>query len=1279
DSLEAIRNNAELIESDRFINELNKLLGPKYFNHSFSVSPQGTDAVLARALAYYIQKRLTEAGRSDSSAWLATSTEEEERKGIFTPPQDMFNRTLEGVAQTMLQEEYFGGDRRGKGIRIVNEFAYKVLSETDPKKIDAIINPLLRQQAQTIADHYFSYVLKAINRENKVRRSEMREAPDLLEVVDEHDQPTGKTIERKQAHQTGERHRAAILFAFNKKGELLMRKRGAQKDIFPDTWTFSASGHVDAGSTYAKTILKEAQEEMGMPLDPQRLNVVGASGMPWSDLKQYAYVFKTQDTEAALEATDRARERLIHESVLPIREDSEGLLWRAWPDSSQGTVTVFLYKLSAQRDTLLDDAKDKVGRILREMVGEYEERVITNRDNRTHYVYRLSEQEEEFLSRRAEDVRRASQTDQAAEVTDLKFFSLDDLRQQFRDHPTLFVDDMLIFFDPQMNRDLEVMEDLSREAKVYEKTSETGLDQNVRELQKRLEEALRDPSADFDAIVFSVNPMFVSVVEETLEGLRGKVFHPKKEIVVLGQDPEGSITDSLSTADRALRKLYGDDYQTQVADKRVAVITMSGFGARMPTDFGKGLLSLPAGRTYLDQVLRQRFFFLDMDFRGLIVFSIDGINIPQYMPKMGKAGIQVIGMPMARTDENVGELGLFVIDEPFRPGAQPIRYAFEKLSRSQRDDYVARQLITKKYVNVSEANYPISWEAFSWLWEQTQSLRKVLDEKYKQEGKTYRDDNLAYNWAEHLFELAFLPDDLIPDYLERLVARSGSIDKDVFEGYLRIAREARQRFGMEFVNVGAESIYYNTNRPDQYRDFLISLISNQVFWEMFNLRNKDGKIVDQKADVSPAVFSKLVDNGVLVSRSIVDFAVQMKKGSLVFNSALAGGTKIETQGAVINSVGKFVVPRGAIVDTVIAPAEGLEVAPDSYTRGYLVRQTDGTVGQVLVSLPVKILASDGRTAELTVTDVKSSLMGKRLSRYKIFPREEHLTNRTPTLVEESPTKYSLDEVRNNIAHNVSWKLRNALAEAISENKKSAFQISETMREMVKNEKALVEKRSEVRGVEEEQVELPLADVGIDAAKAMLDALNAVATQRQEIRLGTGVKSSAAVSVESRLTNLILAIEKQTGKPFPAAFSPDTGAYVTGYNKDRIQNVLAMKEDGLVAEGVVVVIMAASEDDVQAAHNAFGSEIRDRQIEVVRSGANLVAERLSRRYGDSRVQIKPGAVVTEDEAAYLAAAQLANGRVVFVGTNETVVGAYQISVAVMLQSAMEAAQAIATSA
>jgi isopentenyldiphosphate isomerase len=895
DSLEAVRANAELIESPRFIEELNRLLGPRYFNHEFRITD--TEAMKARAIAYYIQKRLTEAGRSDSSAWLATSTEDEEKKGLFTPPQDMFNRTLEGVAQTMLQEEYFKGSRQGKGIRIVNEFAYEVLSIKDEKEINEIVNRLLKEHAKTIANDYFAYVLKAVNEDNAKKRSELREGEEtseMLDVVDENDELAGKRMRRAEAHRTGARHRAAVLLAFNRKGELLIQKRGQEKDVFPDTWTFSASGHVEAGATYAKTILKEAPEEMGIPLDPQRLNVIGATGMPWSSLKQYTYTFSTRDVVRTKEAIEKAHEQLVRRGVLPVRNEFDNLLWRVSADQTKGQVTVFLYQLNDKLDAALDRARGQVGAVLQEMVGKYEQGTIINRDNRTHYAYRLNEQEEEALARRAEEVRLQSASDPSAEVTDLQFASLEDIRQRFREHPTLFVEDMLILFDRQLNQDLEATEDLLREAKAHERISVTaGLSQSVQEVKRRLQRALQDPREDFDAVVLGVNPAFANVVSEAMEGLKGIAYNPALKVAVVEQDPEGSVADSLSATDTALRQLFGDSYGAQMTDKKVAMITMSGFGGRMPTDLGKGLLSLPGGRTYLEQVLRQRFFFLDKNFRGLMVLSIDGIKIPQYIPEMGKAGIQVIGLPMARTDENVGELGLFVIDEPFRTGAQPIRYAFEKLPRSQRDDYVARQLITGRYVNVSEADYPLSWDAFTWLLEQTQTMRKMLAAKHKAEGKPYRDDNVAYNWAEHLFELAFLPEELIPDYLERSVLRSGPMDKDIFDEYLRIARAARERFGMEFVNVGTDSVYHNTNRPDQYRDFLISLLSNEAMWDMFDLVGRDGKIVDrQDEQVSPAVFSSPVEKGVLISKSIIDLGVQMKKEASPLTALLLRGPRL---------------------------------------------------------------------------------------------------------------------------------------------------------------------------------------------------------------------------------------------------------------------------------------------------------------------------------------------------------------------------------------------------
>ena len=192
---------------------------------------------------------------------------------------------------------------------------------------------------------------------------------------------------------------------------------------------------------------------------------------------------------------------------------------------------------------------------------------------------------------------------------------------------------------------------------------------------------------------------------------------------------------------------------------------------------------------------------------------------------------------------------------------------------------------------------------------------------------------------------------------------------------------------------------------------------------------------------------------------------------------------------------------------------------------------------------------------------------------------------------------------------------------------------------------------------------------------------AAATELQRIKLQTELipLANGATHLEMRLTDLILEIEKRTGEPVPPAVSPDQGAYVTLYDEGLIRDVLALKASKQVAEGVVIVVMANSAAQVQEVHRVFRAQIRSGQLEVVMGGANAVAERLSRKYGRSRVQVKPSKSVAEDKQAFLTAALLANGRVVFVKTVETVQDAYQITVLMMLEASFAAAQAFAESA
>lgn len=67
-------------------------------------------------------------------------------------------------------------------------------------------------------------------------------------------------------------HRAIGIVIFNKMGQILMQKRSKNKDLYPNLYTISTSGHVDKGETYHQAAKRELQEELGIniPLKQER-------------------------------------------------------------------------------------------------------------------------------------------------------------------------------------------------------------------------------------------------------------------------------------------------------------------------------------------------------------------------------------------------------------------------------------------------------------------------------------------------------------------------------------------------------------------------------------------------------------------------------------------------------------------------------------------------------------------------------------------------------------------------------------------------------------------------------------------------------------------------------------------------------------------------------------------------------------------------------------------------------------------------------------------------
>ena len=73
---------------------------------------------------------------------------------------------------------------------------------------------------------------------------------EYFDIVDEMGNPTGKTIERREAHRNNILHRTAHVWIVRHCGDsiqILLQKRCMEKDSFPGCYDISSAGHIPAG------------------------------------------------------------------------------------------------------------------------------------------------------------------------------------------------------------------------------------------------------------------------------------------------------------------------------------------------------------------------------------------------------------------------------------------------------------------------------------------------------------------------------------------------------------------------------------------------------------------------------------------------------------------------------------------------------------------------------------------------------------------------------------------------------------------------------------------------------------------------------------------------------------------------------------------------------------------------------------------------------------------------------------------------------------------------
>lgn len=88
---------------------------------------------------------------------------------------------------------------------------------------------------------------------------------ELLDVVDENNNLTGKIEDKELVHKKGLWHREVAIWIMNNEGKILLQKRASSKKSNPNKWGLTA-GHIDAGESVEDGMHREILEELGIDI-----------------------------------------------------------------------------------------------------------------------------------------------------------------------------------------------------------------------------------------------------------------------------------------------------------------------------------------------------------------------------------------------------------------------------------------------------------------------------------------------------------------------------------------------------------------------------------------------------------------------------------------------------------------------------------------------------------------------------------------------------------------------------------------------------------------------------------------------------------------------------------------------------------------------------------------------------------------------------------------------------------------------------------------------------
>ena len=100
-----------------------------------------------------------------------------------------------------------------------------------------------------------------------------------IDLIDNSGNLTGETRDRKSVHKYGLLHHASGVIVVSESSgggyKILSQQRSFKKEKNAGLWDMSASGHVESGETPISSLLREIEEEIGLEIEAERLNLLG--------------------------------------------------------------------------------------------------------------------------------------------------------------------------------------------------------------------------------------------------------------------------------------------------------------------------------------------------------------------------------------------------------------------------------------------------------------------------------------------------------------------------------------------------------------------------------------------------------------------------------------------------------------------------------------------------------------------------------------------------------------------------------------------------------------------------------------------------------------------------------------------------------------------------------------------------------------------------------------------------------------------------------------------